>query len=105
KDSENLNIALRLDPPEPVPGRKTMMFFTPRPGGIEPYLGAWGHLLAVSNDLVDTIHEHPFIANGGPEVQFNIFFAREAMYRVWVQFQRKGIVNTAVFTIPVKALR
>jgi hypothetical protein len=38
-------------------------------------------------------------------MQFNIFFPREAAYRVWIQFQRKGVVNTVVFTIPVTALR
>jgi hypothetical protein len=59
----------------------------------------------VSDDLVDTIHDHPFIADGGPDMQFNIFFPREAAYRVWIQFQRKGVVNTVAFTIPVTALR
>ncbi len=72
-----------------------MLFVHLTPGdGIEPYIGAWAHLLAVSDDMVDTIHEHPFIADGGPDMQFNIFFPREAMYRVWIQFQRKGVVNT-----------
>ena len=27
----------------------------------------------------------------------------KATYKVWVQFQRKGVVNTAAFTIPVSA--
>lgn len=110
KQAENLTVRLRMDPPEPVPGRKTMLFFTLDPGeGVEPYLGAWGHLLAASNDLTDAIHEHPiYVAkstDGKPEVQFNIFFPHEAVYRVWVQFQRNGVVNTAAFTVPVKALR
>jgi hypothetical protein len=109
KVTENLKVALRLDPPDPIPGKKTMLFFRLEPGdGVEPYLGAWGHLLAASNDLVDGIHEHPvYVTRSGdnPEIQFNIFFPRPAMYRVWVQFQRKGVVNTAQFTIPVKALR
>jgi len=64
-----------------------------------------GALTRGSDDLVDTIHEHPFIAGGGPDMQFNIFFPREAAYRVWIQFQRKGVVNTVAFTIPVSALR
>ncbi len=106
KQTENLTVSLRMDPPEPLPGRKTMLFFTLNPGdGLEPYIGAWGHLLAVSADLVDSLHEHPIYADGRPEVQFNLFFPRAETYRVWVQFQRKGIVNTAVFTIPVKELR
>jgi hypothetical protein len=106
KQTDNMSVSLRTDPPEPIPGKKTMLFFTLNPGeGIEPYLGAWGHLLALSNDLIDSIHDHPIYANGGPEIQFNIYFPREATYKVWVQFQRKGVVNTAAFTIPVKELR
>ena len=106
KQSENMTVSLRTDPPNPIPGKKTMLFFHLDPGeGIEPYLGAWGHLLAVSDDLIDTIHEHPIYASGGPDVQFNVFFPRAATYKVWVQFQRQGVVNTAAFTIPVTELR
>jgi hypothetical protein len=32
----------------------------------------------------------------------NMVFARARMYRVWVEFQRNGVVNTARFDIPVK---
>jgi len=106
KQATNLTAELRLDPPQPIAGKKTMLFVHLTPAdGLEKYIGAWAHLLAVSNDLVDTIHDHPFIANGGPDMQFNIFFPREAAYRVWIQFQRKGVVNTVAFTIPVSALR
>ena len=106
KQAENLRVTLRLEPPNPIAGQKTLMFFTVDPGaGLEPLLGAWGHLLTVSADRIDMIHEHPAIADGGSVVQFNVIFPREAMYRVWVQFQRAGIVNTAVFTVPVAQLR
>ncbi len=77
KRTENLTVSLRMDPPEPLPGKKTMLFFTLEPGeAVEPYLGAMGHLLAASNDLQDSIHEHLIYvterADGGkPEVQFN----------------------------------
>ena len=64
-----------------------------------------GHLLTASHDLIDFIHEHPFVADGGPQVQFNVIFPREGMYRVWVQFQRQGTVNTVAFTLPVSKLR
>lgn len=106
KHGENLEVELKLDPPQPLAGKKTMLFVHLKPAeGLEPYIGAWAHLLAASNDLVDTIHDHPFIANGGPDMQFNVFFPREAVYRVWIQFQRKGVVNTVAFTIPVSELR
>lgn len=105
KQTENLHVKLRMEPAEPIPGTKTMLFFELSPEeGVEPYLGAMGHMLAVSNDLIDAMHEHPFLVTGTSQIQFNIYFPREATYRIWVQFQRKGIVNTAQFTIPVKGL-
>jgi hypothetical protein len=102
---ENLEVTLKLDPPQPLAAKKTMLVVHLAPSdGVEQYLGAWAHLLAVSDDMVDAIHDHPFIADGGPDMQFNIFFPRPALYRVWIQFQRKGAVNTVAFTIPVAAL-
>jgi hypothetical protein len=110
KHGQNLDVELTVDPEQPIAGKKTMMFFRLKPAdGIEPYLGAWGHMLAASNDLVDTIHTHPlYVTESGAaekQVQFNMFFPREAIYRVWVQFQRSGKVNTVAFTIPVTSLK
>ena len=109
--TENLDVELVTDPPEPIAGLKTMMFFRLKPNdGIEPYLGAMGHMLAASSDLIDLIHTHPFLVtdpdNGAvKQIQFNLIFPREGVYRVWVQFQRKGVVNTAVFNVPVTVLK
>lgn len=106
KKTENMTVSLTTDPPEPIAGMKTLMFFHLDPAdGLEQYLSAWGHMLAASQDLVDLIHTHPFLANGGPQVQFNLIFPRPGVYRIWVQFQRKGVVNTARFDIPVSELK
>jgi hypothetical protein len=106
KHTENMDVELVTEPPAPIAGFKTMLFFRVKPGeGLEQYLGAWGHMLAASDDLIDLIHTHPFLANGGPEIQFNVIFPRARSYRLWVQFQRKGVVNTAVFTVPVSELK
>jgi hypothetical protein len=51
---------------------------------------------------VDMMHTHPFIADGSLEIQFDLTFPRPRTYRVWVQFQRSGVVNTVRFDIPVK---
>jgi Heavy metal binding domain len=65
KDARNLRVELVTDPPHPAAGMKTAMLFRIAPAdGIEPYLGAWGHMLAASDDLIDLIHTHPFLANG-----------------------------------------
>ena len=106
KRTENMDVELTTEPPVPLAGMKTMLFFRLKPAdGLEQYLGAWGHMLAASDDLIDLIHTHPFLANGGPQVQFNVIFPRARTYRMWVQFQRKGVVNTAVFTLPVSELK
>jgi hypothetical protein len=62
-------------------------------------------MLAASDDLIDMVHDHPFIADGGPNLQFNIIFPRARTYRVWIQMQRKGLINTASWTIPVSELK
>src|SRR5262245_6751444 len=102
KDADNLKVAFTPTTGDPIAGTTAQLRFSLTPGdGLEKYLGAWGHMLAVSDDLIDMIHTHPFIADGRPEMQFNIVFPRARMYRIWVQFQRLGIVNTVHFDIPV----
>jgi hypothetical protein len=111
KDTENMHVDLRLDPPQPLAGFKTMMFFKLTPTeGLEQYIGAWGHMMSASSDLIDMIHTHPIYVNDPDdksykELQFNMIFPRPGIYRVWVQFQRKGVVNTAAFNIPVDELK
>lgn len=108
--SENLEVELVTDPPQPIAGEKTLMFFHLKPNdGIERYIGAWGHMLAVSSDLIDMIHTHPFLVTDPSgvdykQIQFNMFFPRKGIYRVWINFQRKGVVNTVAFNVPVKEL-
>jgi Heavy metal binding domain len=101
----NLTVSLRMDPPKPLAGTKTMLFFRLEPGdGLEPYLGAWGHMLAASADLADMIHTHPAWEDKSDTIQFNVIFPRPGLHRVWVQFQRLGVLNTVGFTIPVAAI-
>jgi len=103
---ENLDVELVTDPPQPIAGMKTLLFFKLKPAdGLEQYLSAWAHMLVSSDDMVDMIHDHPFIADGGPQMQFNIIFPRAHTYKIWVQFQRKGVVNTASFNVPVAELK
>ncbi len=109
--SENLDVELSMEPTRPVAGEQTLMFFRLTPTeGIEPLLGAMGHMLAVSSDLIDMIHTHPFgvldpIDAKYKQIQFNLIFPRRGVYRVWVQFQRHGVVNTVAFNIPVNELK
>ena len=102
---ENMHVELATEPPQPLARKKTLMFFRLTPHeGLEPYLGAWGHMLAASEDLIDVIHQHPAFPEAGQQVQFNLLFPLPGIYRVWVQFQRQGTVNTVAFNVPVKEL-
>jgi hypothetical protein len=102
--SRNLTASLKTDPEQPVTGLETKLFYTLDPAeGLEPYLGAMGHMLVASEDLVDLLHLHPFLTGPG-SVQFNVIFPRPGMYRIWTQFQRASVVNTTVFTVPVTTL-
>ncbi len=111
KQGENLKVELTMEPPRPIAGYQTLMFFKLTPNdGITPYLGAMAHMLAASSDLIDVIHTHPIYVSDPQDgaykqIQCNLIFPREGMYRVWIQFERKGVVNTVVFNIPVSALQ
>lgn len=106
KAGPNLTVSLRTEPAEPIAAMKTMLFFTlDTSEGLEKFLGAWAHMLAASADTVDLIHAHPAIADGGRQIQINVIFPRPGIYRLWVQTQREGVVNTVPFTLRVKGLR
>jgi Heavy metal binding domain len=106
KTMANMKASITTDPPAPIAGIETRIFLhLDQSEGMELYLGAWAHMLAASDDLVDLIHSHPWQADGGPEMQFRVYFAREHVYRVWFQFQKKSVVNTAYFDIPVTELK
>lgn len=106
KNTENMQVEISTEPAKPLAGMKTMLYLHVGPvEGFQQYLGAWAHMLIASDDLIDLIHTHPFAADGGPQLEFSAFFPRARTYRVWVQFQRKGVVNTARFDVPVEELK
>jgi hypothetical protein len=104
RESENSRVelaALRI-----VAGETAAIAFRITPDeSIEPYLGAMAHVLAVSSDLADMMHNHPVQVADSPsgfkDLGFRMVFPRAGVYRVWIQFQRKGVVNTAAFDVPV----
>lgn len=108
KQTENAHVALSMIPEQAVAGNRTSLLFKLTPAdGLETYLGAWGHMLAASEDLIEMIHGHPsstadLDGGGAKQLEFSMAFPRAGMYRVWVQFQRLGTVNTVAFDIPVR---
>jgi Cu/Ag efflux protein CusF len=80
-----------------------------------PYLGAWGHMLILSEDQTEAIHSHPEEtipeeadlrkARGGPELSFDALFPAPGNYRVWAQFLRGDKLSTVAFDLRVERLR
>ncbi len=99
----NTDAGLVMQPQRLAAGSPARLVFHLNPGdGLEKYLGAWAHMLAASDDLIDLLHEHPMSADGGAQIEFDLIFPRARTYRIWVQFQRKGVVNTVAFNVPVQ---
>lgn len=121
KTLEGTRFELKLDPAEPVSGRPAALKYhlvDERTGepvkDLQPYLGAWGHTLILSEDARDYLHSHPteIIPDdadraklfGGSDITFDTFFPRPGHYRIWSQFQRQGKVITVSFTINIVRL-
>jgi hypothetical protein len=129
KTIEGTIVELQIDPGELVSGGSVPLKFrlldetTREPvTDLEPYLGAWGHALVLSEDGLEYIHAHPTemlpesgdagttlkdratALRGGPVVTFDALFPKAGRYRVWLQFHRRGRTTTAWFTIAVQRL-
>ena len=110
KNTENAHVELRTTPGVVVARQRTSLYFRLTPvDGLETFLGAWGHMLVASADLIDMVHGHPLATvdrgPAGRDLEFGVAFPRAGTYRVWVQFQRSGVVNTVAFNIPVEEPR
>jgi rRNA maturation protein Nop10 len=94
---------------------------------LQTYLGAFGHTLIMSEDMVDYVHSHPldilampdddggppvFLIppgadleklRGGPDVTFEGLMPKPGRYRAWTQFRRNGKIHTFAFTFQAVA--
>jgi hypothetical protein len=92
---------------------------------LQTYLGAFGHTLILSEDMVDYVHSHPIdltagfddesgpmlfmipmgvdpeSLRGGPEVTFDGLMPRAGRYRAFTQFRRRDEIHTFAFTFDV----
>jgi hypothetical protein len=66
---------------------------------LEPYLGAYGHLVAMRAGDLGYLHVHPEDGEPGPGVDFATAFPEKATYRLFLDFQHRGTVRTAAFTV------
>ncbi|MEV0334747.1 hypothetical protein [Nocardia sp. NPDC050717] len=74
---------------------------------LQPYLGAYGHLVALRAADLAYLHVHPEGAPGdgvtpaGPGIDFVVNAPSAGDYRLFLDFQHQGVVRTAEFTVRV----
>src|SRR6185295_11638850 len=91
---------------------------------LHTYLGAFGHTLIMSEDMLDYVHTHPldilatgdddsmpqFVIppgadlekiRGGPQVTFDGLMPKPGRYRAWTQFRRNNTLHTFTSTFTV----
>ena len=89
-------------------GEMPQLTFTIRRGGaivtdLEPYLGANGHGVTLREGDLAFIHSHALEDSAqlrSGKLPFMVHFTEPGRYRMFVQFQHRGAVQTAIFTLP-----
>jgi len=67
---------------------------------LEPYLGAYGHLVALRAGDLAYLHVHPDEdAESGPWIAFHAAAPSAGDYRLFLDFKHDGVVRTAEFTV------
>jgi hypothetical protein len=90
---------------ELVPGATSPLRLTVTRDGVpvtdlQPYLGAYGHLVALRGGDLAYLHVHPgSTATSGPVVGFDAEVPSAGTYRMFFDFQVGGVVRTADFTV------
>jgi hypothetical protein len=75
---------------------------------LEPYLGAFGHLVVLRQSDLAYLHVHPDAATpapadrSGPGVAFTADVPTAGGYRLFFDFQHGGVVHTAEFTVATR---
>ncbi|MEU5623164.1 hypothetical protein [Streptomyces tendae] len=74
-------------------------------GDLQPYLGAYGHLVALRAGDLAYLHVHPNGEPGdgttepGPGISFTATAPSDGTYRLFLDFRHRGEVHTAAFTV------
>jgi hypothetical protein len=95
---------VRLESGDPKAGKPADLRFSITRGGrpvrVEQYLGAGGHLVALREGDLAFLHVHPNESTG--TVGFEATFPTTGRYRLFLQFQHEGRVQTVAFTQEVR---
>ncbi|MFB7905705.1 hypothetical protein ACFC1T_04710 [Kitasatospora sp. NPDC056076] len=66
---------------------------------LQPYLGAYGHLVALRAGDLAYLHVHPDTTTPGPGIGFTTTAPSGGSYRLFLDFRHQGTVRTAAFTV------
>ncbi|MFC6080848.1 hypothetical protein [Sphaerisporangium aureirubrum] len=99
---------------EPTPGESSRLTLKVSKDGrpvtdLQPYLGSYGHLVALRAGDLAYLHVHPDGEPGdgktapGPGITFHTEVPSRGTYRLYLDFQHAGTVRTAAFTVTVTA--
>ena len=76
---------------------------------LQPYLGAYGHLVALRGGDLAYLHVHPDGEPGdgktepGPEIEFGAEVPSDGTYHLYLDFRHDGVVRTAQFQLDATA--
>jgi hypothetical protein len=110
-EKQDAGVRVRLQASGLRAGKEAMLRFTLTEAAtgqevtdLEPFLGAPAHMLSVNADLTEADHAHPEEATTtGPTITFQPLMPAAGSYKLWLQFQRRGIVSTIPFVVSVDA--
>jgi hypothetical protein len=107
QSAQGNKVALRID--NMAAGQESKLTFTLTDEAsnqpvtdLEPYLGAIGHVVILSEDGEKYVHVHAEEGQAtGPNAVFETSFPRAGMYKIWGQFQRSREVFTVSYVVNV----
>ena len=105
--AETDGYVVTLEPEQVSAGAETVVTATVTRDGepvtdLQPYLGAYGHLVALRDGDLGYLHVHPDEDGGpGPAIAFHTEFPSAGGYRLFLDFQHGDAVHTAAFTVTV----
>lgn len=66
---------------------------------LQPYLGAFGHLVVIREDDLAYLHAHPEDGPPGPDVAFDVEYDGAGSHALYLDFKHRGVVRTAMFAV------
>lgn len=97
-----------------APGTHTMLTLAVSRGGqpvtdLQPYLAAYGHLVALRAGDMAYLHVHPAgepddgTTQPGPDITFHTMIPEAGTYHLFMDFKHDGVVRTAQFAVTARS--